>query len=201
MASRKHERTLDRACAVQVLYTSELKGESPSKLLDEGLCLVATEQARATEEEAATEFGRICEGSLSDYALALIRGVEGCQAEIDERLEGASENWTLSRMPIVDRSILRLATYEMYHCDDVPVSVSINEAVELAKDFGGEEESPRFVNGVLGRIARSMDEGPEAGGEVAAAPAPPIADEIETVAAVDVVRGASGAAACVQGEV
>lgn len=183
MASRKHERTLDRACAVQVLYTSELKGESPSKLLDEGLCLVATEQAPATEEEAATEFGRICEGSLSDYALALIRGVEGCQAEIDERLEGASENWTLSRMPIVDRSILRLATYEMYHCDDVPVSVSINEAVELAKDFGGEEESPRFVNGVLGRIARSMDEGPEAGGEVAGAEEAPADDSAVAAAA------------------
>ena len=151
MASRKHERTLDRACAVQVLYTSELKGESPSKLLDEGLCLVATEQAPATEEEAATEFGRICEGSLSDYALALIRGVEGCQAEIDERLEGASENWTLSRMPIVDRSILRLAIYEMYHCDDVPVSVSINEAVELAKCYGT-DDSASFVNGILAKL-------------------------------------------------
>ena len=206
MASRKHERTRDRAFAVQVLYTSELQGESPSKLLDEGLCLVATEAdpepaPSEAADEAPSEFGRICEGALSEYALGLIRGVQEYQAAIDERLEGASENWTLSRMPIVDRSILRLATYEMYHCDDVPVSVSINEAVELAKDFGGEEDSPRFVNGVLGRIARSMDEGPEAGGEVAAAPAPPIADEIETVAAVDVVRGASGAAACVQGEV
>ena len=55
MASRKHERTRDRACAVQVLYTSELKGESPSKLLDEGLCLVATELAPATDEEVASD--------------------------------------------------------------------------------------------------------------------------------------------------
>ena len=218
MALRKHERTRDRACAVQVLYTSELKGESPSKLLDEGLCLVATEQAPATEEEAATEFGRICEGSLSDYALALIRGVEGCQAEIDERLEGASENWTLSRMPIVDRSILRLATYEMYHCDDVPVSVSINEAVELAKGFGGEDDSPHFVNGVLGRIARSMgDEAACAADGAAEAPVaeeapgvdgavPACGDEPAAEGAMaagdalmaDAVRGASGAAACVQ---
>ena len=201
MASRKHERTRDRACAVQVLYTSELKGESPSKLLDEGLCLVATEQAPATEEEAATEFGRICEGSLSDYALALIRGVEGCQAEIDERLEGASENWTLSRMPIVDRSILRLAIYEMYHCDDVPVSVSINEAVELAKDFGGEEDSPRFVNGVLGRIARLMDDDPAAGETAEGAVGVAGAEGAEGSALVEpagAVVGASGAAACVQ---
>lgn len=61
-------------------------------------------------------------------------------------------------MPIVDRSILRLAAYEMMYVDDVPVSVSINEAVELAKDFGGEDESPRFVNGVLGRIAKRLED-------------------------------------------
>ena len=70
--------------------------------------------------------------------MALIHGVEASQAQVDERIEAASENWALSRMPIVDRSILRLAVFEMFNCDDVPVSVSINEAVELAKGFGGE---------------------------------------------------------------
>ena len=60
-------------------------------------------------------------------------------------------------MPIVDRSILRIATYEILFVEDVPTSVAINEAVELAKDFGGEDESPRFVNGVLGRIAKDVD--------------------------------------------
>lgn len=193
MASRKHERTRDRAFAVQVLYTSELQGESPSKLLDEGRCLVATEMAPepvsdVAPDEAPSEFGRIREGSLSDYALGLIRGVQEHQAAIDERIEGASENWALSRMPIVDRSILRLAVYEMTHCDDVPVSVSINEAVELAKDFGGEEDSPRFVNGVLGRIARTMDEASAS-------------DEALSADAVGIIVGTSGAAACVQAEV
>lgn len=77
---------------------------------------------------------------------------------IDKHLAATSENWALARMPIVDRSILRLATYEMMYVDDVPTSVTINEAVELAKDFGGEDESPRFVNGVLGRIAKILDE-------------------------------------------
>lgn len=72
----------------------------------------------------------------------------------------------------------------MFHVDDVPVSVSINEAVELAKDFGGEEDSPRFVNGVLGRIARQMGEEP---------PAPETL--VETAGAI---VGASGAAAVVQ---
>ena len=118
-------------------------------------------EAPADEADAAEAgaFGRIEEGTLTDYALALIRGVEANQAQVDERIEAASENWALSRMPIVDRSILRLAVFEMFHCDDVPVSVSINEAVELAKGFGGEDDSPRFVNGVLGRIARSMEGG------------------------------------------
>ena len=150
MAPRIHERTRDRVSAVQVLYTSELTGKSPSELLDCGLCLVARE-APADEAEAAEAgaFGRIEEGTLTDYALALIHGVEANQAQVDERIEAASENWALSRMPIVDRSILRLAVFEIFNCDDVPVSVSINEAVELAKGFGGEDDSPRFVNGVL----------------------------------------------------
>ena len=186
MAPRIHERTRDRISAVQVLYTSELTGKSPSELLDCGLC--PADEAEAAEAGA---FGRIEEGTLTDYALALIHGVEANQAQVDERIEAASENWALSRMPIVDRSILRLAVFEMFNCDDVPVSVSINEAVELAKGFGGEDDSPRFVNGVLGRIARSM-EGDGAGavgvaGADAAAAGP-----------VDALVGASGAAACVQ---
>lgn len=205
MASRKHERTRDRAFAVQVLYTSELQGESPSKLLDEGLCLVAMEAAPEPQDEKAldeapSEFGRIREGVLTDYALVLIRGVEANQVAIDDRIEGASENWALSRMPIVDRSILRLAVFEMFHCDDVPVSVSINEAVELAKDFGGEEDSPRFVNGVLGRIARSMEE--ESGRDSAVDRVEDsVADQTarnEKEPKADAIVGASGAAACVQ---
>lgn len=138
MSPKRHERTGARIHAVQVLYTSDIQGKKSDALLDEGLCLLE-------------------DGSLSDYALRLIRGTEACSDELDARIEEASENWTLSRMPIVDRAILRLATYEMLHENDVPISVSINEAVELAKSLGGEEDSPRFVNGVLGRIARSLE--------------------------------------------
>ena len=67
-------------------------------------------------------------------------------------------------MPVVDRALLRLAVYEIVYVDDVPVSVAINEAVELAKAYGGEDESSRFVNGVLGRIARTL-EGADPDGE------------------------------------
>ena len=100
-----------------------------SEITDEGATKIAEEGRYLAED-----------GPLPDYATALVRGVEA------------------HRMAIVDRSILRLATYEMMYVDDVPTSVTINEAVELAKDFGGEDESPRFVNGVLGRIAKILDE-------------------------------------------
>ena len=89
--------------------------------------------------------------------MALIHGVEANQAQVDERIEAASENWALSRMPIVDRSILRLAVFEMFNCDDVPVSVSINEAVELAKTYGGKDDAP-YVNGVLASISKALPE-------------------------------------------
>lgn len=61
-------------------------------------------------------------------------------------------------MPVVDRCLLRQTVYEMLYVDDVPISVSINEAVELAKQFGGDDDSHKFVNGVLGKIARQIEE-------------------------------------------
>lgn len=140
MSAKRHERTRARSCAVQVLYTSEIQGRSASELLAEG----------SVPSEV---------GELSAYAVKLIEGVDAHLSIIDGHLASTSENWAVSRMPVLDRSILRLATYEMVYVKDVPVSVAINEAVELAKDFGGKDESPSFVNGVLGRIARGIEAG------------------------------------------
>lgn len=142
MAGKRHERTRARRAAVQVLYTGEIRGESPSA--------VAEQDAQVIDE-----------GPLPEYAMRLVQGWEAHRAGIDERLASTSENWSLARMPIVDRSILRIAVYEMLYVDDVPTSVAINEAVELAKEFGAEDESPRFVNGVLGRISKAMEEAEE----------------------------------------
>ena len=152
MSAKRHERTFARRCAVQVLYTSEIQNLAPSVVLEQGLCLVE-------------------DGSLSDYAVMLAKGVESHRADIDSRLASVSENWSVERMPIVDRMILRLAAFEMLYCDQVPVSVTINEAVELAKGFGGEDDSPRFVNGVLGQIARSLEAEGAAEGSPAEEPA------------------------------
>lgn len=96
---------------------------------------------------------------LPAYALALVEGVDENLAAIDERLGAVSSNWSVERMPIADRCILRLAAYEMFCVSETPISVSINEAVDLAKFFGGQNESSQFVNGVLGNIARGIEAG------------------------------------------
>jgi len=92
------------------------------------------------------------DGEPSEFCREILLGVESHQKAIDAVIEGISENWTLCRMPLVDRSILRMAVFEILEMDDIPDSVSINEAVELAKVYGGKDSS-KFVNGILGRLA------------------------------------------------
>lgn len=136
--ARTHDRTKARRAAAQVLYTSSIRNIEVRTLIDDSLldCL---------------------ETPLSDYALLLLDGISDHKAELDERLASVSENWAIDRMPLMDLNILRIALFEMTYVDDVPVSVSINEAVELAKDFGGDDNSPKFINGMLGNIARQME--------------------------------------------
>lgn len=74
--------------------------------------------------------------------------------EIDSDIEDASESWTVSRMSKIDLSIMRLAYYEMRYDESVPLQVAINEAVEIAKLYGG-DNSPSFINGVLGKLAKN----------------------------------------------
>ena len=131
------ERTLARKTALQIMYQGEILEKAPRELIDNAQLVPETQ-------------------GLDDYALMLLDGAKENLEAIDKLIESASENWTLDRMPLVDRSLLRLATYEMRYVEDVPVSVSINEAVNLAKEFGG-DDSPRFINGILGRIATQLE--------------------------------------------
>lgn len=135
--AKRHERTLARRSALQALYQSEILGVPADRVL-EGDLLPS-------------------EAVMDDYARSLVLGVASHAARIDSAISGRSQNWAIDRMPVVDRCVLRLAVFEMMFADDVPVSVSINEAVELAKEFGGEDDSHRFVNGVLGRIAKDIE--------------------------------------------
>lgn len=87
-----------------------------------------------------------------EYIENKIKSIEKVLEEIDAALNDASDNWKVSRMGKVELTIMRLAVYEMKYEEDMPVSVAINEAVELAKKYGG-DESAGFVNGVLAKIA------------------------------------------------
>ena len=90
-----------------------------------------------------------------EYACLLIEGVAQHRDEIDALLSKYSEHWALERMPVVDRTLLRLSTFELGWVPDVPAAAVITEAVELAKHYST-KDSGRFVNGLLGRIAEQL---------------------------------------------
>jgi transcription antitermination protein NusB len=101
--------------------------------------------------ETMAERVAMADPPVNDYTVELVEGVHGARERIDAILSDYAEGWTLDRMPDVDRAILRLAVYELLWRGDVPDPVVIDEAVELAKTLST-DESPRFVNGVLGRV-------------------------------------------------
>ena len=127
------ERTRARRQALQILYQRDITGETVNRIL--GLKTYSLE-----------------DGEPDEYCREVVAGVERYLDTIDKTIGEVSENWVVSRMPLVDRNILRIATYEILYDAQVPPSVAINEAVELAKVYGGDDSS-KFVNGVLGKIA------------------------------------------------
>jgi len=92
---------------------------------------------------------------VREFAQPLIDGMNGHLPEIDECIRRSTENYDLRRISAVDRNVLRLAIYEMLFREDIPPVVSINEAIELAKKFGG-PDSGRFVNGILDRVRKEL---------------------------------------------
>lgn len=93
----------------------------------------------------------IIEPQDKEYMLNVVNGVIEKEAELDDLISSHAKGWTIQRMPKVDLAIMRLSCFEMKYRDDIPVNVSINEAVELAKKYSG-EQSKTFVNGVLGKV-------------------------------------------------
>ena len=92
---------------------------------------------------------------MREFSQPLIDGMVAHLPEIDDRIKRYCENYNLNRISVVDRNVLRLAIYEMLYRDDIPPVVSINEAIELAKTFGG-AESGGFVNGILDRVRKDL---------------------------------------------
>ena len=132
-------RSKARKRALDVLYASELRGESATEALD--LAIEAMEQQAETTQ-------------LNEYTLELVRGVTEHCARLDEVISSYAKGWTLTRMPAVDRNVLRLATFEVLYVDDVPDAVAVSEAMTLVRDLST-DESPQFVNGVLGAVLRN----------------------------------------------
>jgi N utilization substance protein B len=102
------------------------------------------------------EFWNQCEAAedVRSFAEELVRGVLEHRPELDALLGRYATNWKVSRMQVVDRNILRLGIYEFLWRDDVPAKVTMNEAIELAKDFG-DDEAAKFVNGILDKVLAS----------------------------------------------
>jgi transcription antitermination protein NusB len=120
-----------RERALSLLYEAEQKGTSPSAILDE--------QVLPPEE----------------FASDVVVGVGEFQPEADELIRRFAKGWTLERMPVIDRTLLRMAIYELGHRPDVPTGAVISEAVELAKRYST-DDSGKFVNGMLSRIAKEL---------------------------------------------
>ena len=129
-------RTRSRELALQFLYQLDLLGDSMHK---EAQAFVHAEE---NDHEAAR------------FALTLIDGVHSRRAEIAAVIQSVAQNWNISRMAVVDRNVLRLATWELMHSDEVPPKVAVNEAIELGKRFST-QNSGAFVNGILDKIMNS----------------------------------------------
>lgn len=127
-------RTKARKRALDVLYAADMRGESG---------LEALERVTADGEQLT-----------NPYTATLVRAVSEHQTRIDEILVQFSTDWSLARMPAVDRNVLRIGVWELLWADDVPDTVAVTEAMGLVRELST-DESPSFVNGVLGAIQRS----------------------------------------------
>ena len=124
------------------------------------LALQALYEADTAHHDAEAVLTRLLEESKlsednSTFARELVQGVIAHKAEIDRHIHTYAPAWPLSQMPVIDRNILRLAILEIIIDNRIPVKIGINEAVELAKSFGG-DSAPKFVNGVLGSIVLKL---------------------------------------------
>lgn len=107
-----------------------------------------------TEERNIAEYEDKCE---KEFVHELVCGVLDKHVDLDQIINEAAPEWPLDQISLIDRSVLRIAAYELLYKPDVPPKVAINEAVELSKEFGGENSS-KFVNGVLGTIYKKFEE-------------------------------------------
>jgi transcription antitermination factor NusB len=145
------KRTRGRELALQFLYQRDLLG---GEIMDESAEFLSAEEP---DREARA------------FAQRLIGGVHERWDEIDLVIRGVAQNWDIARMAVVDRNVLRLATFELLYCKDIPPKVTINEAIELGKRFST-ANSGGFINGILDRIKSQSEDAAKAAGEGGARP-------------------------------
>jgi N utilization substance protein B len=132
-------RSKARKRALDILFEAEVRGEPVLDMLEQRIIAASP--------------------PVGEYAAELVRGVQAHRERIDQLLEEYAEGWTLDRMPSVDRNVLRLGVFELLYSEDVPDAVAVSEAVALVRDLST-DDSPSFVNGVLGAIQRRETSAP-----------------------------------------
>ncbi len=131
------KRTFARECALKILYRIEISKES----IDASFLDFWSKTAESIDKES------------HDFAETLVKGTRGNLAAIDDIISKYADNWSISRMAVIDRNVMRMSVYEMLYRSDIPPNVSINEAIELAKKYG-DVDSGKFVNGILDKIKK-----------------------------------------------
>ncbi|WP_084474509.1 transcription antitermination factor NusB [Nocardia vermiculata] len=131
-----------RRRAVDLLFEAEARDIDPADLISERLDLVGRDDQVAP---------------VNPYTRVLVEGVADDLDRVDGTIASYLQDWTLDRLPAVDRAILRVAVWELFHANEVPPVVAVDEAVELAKELST-DDSPGFINGVLGRIVSLADQ-------------------------------------------
>lgn len=131
------KRTKSREYALQMLYAIDITKEEPKKCI-----------------EHFWDRENNVDNQVRAFADDLVLGVAAKKKEIDSMISKHATNWQLDRMAVIDRNVLRFATYELLFMEDIPPKVSINEAIDIAKKFGG-NDSGKFVNGILDKINKT----------------------------------------------
>lgn len=134
------KRTKARECALKILYAVDITKDDPK------VCIDAFWQN--TDEH---------EAQVKSFANGLVTGVWKNKERIDKLISDHTTNWKLKRMAVIDRNILRFATYELLYSEEIPPKVAINEAIDIAKRYG-DKDSGKFVNGILDKIAKTQKE-------------------------------------------
>ncbi|MFC1509717.1 transcription antitermination factor NusB [Candidatus Omnitrophota bacterium] len=129
------KRTLARECALKILYRIEIAKDSVDSSMEDFW----------SRESMAKD--------VKEFAVSLIKGTCKNLSKIDSVISENAANWKIKRIAVIDKNVLRLGIFEMLYMDDIPVKVSINEAIELAKKYG-DVDSGKFVNGILDNVRK-----------------------------------------------